>query len=1112
METDITIAIHPDGGYYQRCMAVEAAAIWGLCAPRVCFPAAAPGRQGTIVVAPAQVRPEGLVKRDGSLWIYVADSRASVDRLCRALLEGSQEYLGLPDLPREVEAPGDYRAASDHPRPVPPADPRHRKGLESLFEVGPLLVDTDSDWLPDDTRFQLLLPPSLSLSQTIAACNLAMRLGAETLGLTCPVTAEEDRGTGGLIRLAEGEVPCITLEEETRPVVALSGDGPALEEFSQWLCSRFPRMEQGHTWAEYMEQLDKSVRLDTLDGQLAALAARQGQGVAQCSFSLEGAPLEQLKARFPMAEFSDYRAAVPAARHHRKFEWEVDGCRRLLRERVYPRLSPGDRVDIQMVLSEGRQVRTDLAAEVEADLAALGVIPGRVDALCAYKQGYSWIDEKILPALAGRKGEVAAVEITFRPFLPPQGEVWMDLPIRFLQELYPIDDRIAQCLSLDTRQIRFVQGTPDQGDTYVFRARSADGAVLLEEGYSVSVSQRPYMACDPASSLVHPSTGRLSVAVNGTSLLERAIPTDLEQIWDFYQQTVLPDCCRYIDRACGGTPTPEQQPFFARLELELSLSEPDDPLPFRQDRISSVDAFHEELYFFALAYLNRYGQTRCGTGFQAPGLILPVIHLCAGPPRITAVLYRQEGQRPGLAVGGIPADGPGEARAVVQAIRWREEAPEVVIRVDGPDGKALAPFLRAYGQLLEEGLLSAGPWLAGCGRLTLTQGGEMAASVALPPPPHQAPLSIADIDLMEDRIIDYPSCCRIVEQLRRVPGLQVWEAAQSYQGRAIYAIEILPTGAGYTSRAKRINRNPTKCVVARHHANEVSSTNACFQLLRRLLLDPVYAGLGDRLNLVLIPMENPDGTAIQSQLYRAHPHWKLHTARFNALGREFAGEYFREDTIHTEALAFTRVFRCWVPDLVVDNHGVPSHEWDQQFSGYTPPAFREFWLPRALLHGYFWQIEEEDYRANRDLNDRLEQAIAAAVGACGPILEQNQVWRERYEKYAHRWLPELFPAQYVGDMICYRYPFPYTPGRYVSVSYPWLTTACFTSEAADETAQGDYLALCARTHLCHDLASTDLLLTSRCVYHKTLEVLEDGVRKRIIRRRPVLLPPPHAGE
>lgn len=53
------------------------------------------------------------------------------------------------------------------------------------------------------------------------------------------------------------------------------------------------------------------------------------------------------------------------------------------------------------------------------------------------------------------------------------------------------------------------------------------------------------------------------------------------------------------------------------------------------------------------------------------------------------------------------------------------------------------------------------------------------------------------------------------------------------------------------------------------------------------------------------------------------------------LGKEFYYEHFQQDTIHSEAMGLTRIYDRYVPDMIVDNHGVPSHEWEQQFSGYT---------------------------------------------------------------------------------------------------------------------------------------------------------------------------------
>ena len=146
---------------------------------------------------------------------------------------------------------------------------------------------------------------------------------------------------------------------------------------------------------------------------------------------------------------------------------------------------------------------------------------------------------------------------------------------------------------------------------------------------------------------------------------------------------------------------------------------------------------------------------------------------------------------------------------------------------------------------------------------------------------------------------------------------------------------------------------PSEIINSRHHANEVSSTNSAFILLKEILTNEKYKDLSEKLNLVIVPMENVDGTAIHYELQKENPYWKFHVARFNAIGKEFYHEHFKEDTIHTEAMGLTRLWYRMLPDIVVDNHGVPSHEWEQQFSGYTSPSFKGFWLPNTYYMDIF---------------------------------------------------------------------------------------------------------------------------------------------------------------
>lgn len=1091
-----TIRFAGEPTHYQKLLAIELSALLGFEQPTLRFPLLR--SDGDLVIAAADGR-EGLSRQDGTLLLRVEESRASVTRLCRALMTYTTDYLSGTQSPRACTPPETYHSASDHALPVSPCPLSGRSGLASLFEVGDFFEGSSGDWLPQRTLLRFLITDELSLSQTAAACMLAARIGAECGEHSYPLTLERDDGASPRLRFCAQGQPGLSLDASPRRLVTVSGDGAELEAFVTELCGSFPALADGSCWQELLRGLEDGAALRTADGQLAWLEASGGSG--ECFFSPDAAKSPVLAARFPHARVHDHRSLTPLHMQAFTFPWEVERCRAVLREKLYPMLSPGDRVRVQLVLSEGREVRSALSDEVNAELSRHGAQVERVEVLCACKQGYCWVDEVVLPALEPCRERVAEVEIAFRPFLPPEGAAWMDQPVRFLQELYPVDDLIAARLGICRDAVRFVEADSAQEVTYTLRARSADGQTLFCGSYQAAVSERRYLDAFPETALVHPSTGAVRAWVNGAPALNEPIKTDLESIWDAYQTHVLPFCRRQIERS---TPSAEQQPFFAQLRLDVTLSAPEELLPFREDMLSPGDALHEDMYFAGLDFFRLLGQELCGRGFDAPGLILPMIRLKTGAPSLSFTLFAPLRPSPALLADGAHAVQPAAIRAVLKSLEKTPRGVEACVAVTSED--TVEGFLRAWATLLSEGHLSCGAALNGLHRVTLLLNGARVAEAFPPRLPALPPLDIDDIDLMEDRLIDYDDCMRIVEQLKRVPGIAVHTLSQSVQGRSIHAIELLPTHGEFQSRTKRVRLNPGKLVVARHHANEVSATNACFLYLRELLKKPEFHGIADRLNLILLPMENPDGAAVHAMLQQEHPRWKLHTARFNALGKEFAAGYFDDATIHTEALSFTRVYRQWMPDVVVENHGVPSHEWDQQFSGYTSPMFRGYWLPRALLYSYFWQIKHPDYAANLPLNASMEDAVAASLTESEEVMRLNRDWRERFEKYAHAWLPEQFPVSYYKDMISYRCDIPYQPRGYVSICYPWLTAVEFVSEVSDETAVGSYLALCAQTHLLHELATTRLLDRAALVFRSTLSEQDGVLTKRCERLRPLLLP------
>lgn len=82
--------------------------------------------------------------------------------------------------------------------------------------------------------------------------------------------------------------------------------------------------------------------------------------------------------------------------------------------------------------------------------------------------------------------------------------------------------------------------------------------------------------------------------------------------------------------------------------------------------------------------------------------------------------------------------------------------------------------------------------------------------------PQEKDLDIKEIDLHEDRLIGYDECMEILEQLKRVPGIEVFQIASSYMGRKIYAVELLAKEKGYISRTKRLTKYPSEFNIPFH--------------------------------------------------------------------------------------------------------------------------------------------------------------------------------------------------------------------------------------------------------------------------------------------------------
>lgn len=192
----------------------------------------------------------------------------------------------------------------------------------------------------------------------------------------------------------------------------IEGRGKELEEFSAIICEQFPKLSSFETWTSYLQKLVDGFLLKNLDGQLAYAVSVSDQKVtAYVSPEITQREAE-IEAALPEINFVNHRSMVKSWQKSFDLDWEVDVFLSELTA-VYSKLQPGDKVEIQGILSEDRQVRAELKEKIQTELQARQVT-GTVELVCAHKQGYSWIEEVILPKLKSQK--IEKVTINFKPF------------------------------------------------------------------------------------------------------------------------------------------------------------------------------------------------------------------------------------------------------------------------------------------------------------------------------------------------------------------------------------------------------------------------------------------------------------------------------------------------------------------------------------------------------------------------------------------------------------------------------------------------------------------------------------------------------------------------
>jgi hypothetical protein len=858
-----------------------------------------------------------------------------------------------------------------------------------------------------------------------------------------------------------------------------------------------------------------------------------------------------LKNRFGSATVTaaaqDATAAVPVFDDEIDVPWEVDDFRAAIRDRVVPRVHAGSKVQIDALLSESPQVRQGLEREVRDQLSKAGATDVRVRVLSSYKAGFLWITEQVIPGLKGKN--VKTVRISAAAHHPNLTEKFKfhTEPTRWLHELFPIDEVIQRELGIakDSVELTLVDNLKT---TYAVEALDAGGRVVDRADFSPRVVEREYLEKFPGWSKVEVTTGWLTASVDGQVAHDARIETDPERFWDAYQSKTLPKIYDYVMKTTDGRPMPDRQPFHRDLNIDIWMSEPDFRIGIDEEQVSSLESLHEDLYFVTLDFFDAIGRTTTRRRLAAPGPILPIIHPeRAGQGGHARILYTTNAAaRPKIEVAYKEQGASRPSRIVRELPRIDTSAPVALRTVVGADGVRSVDLatearddreaLRAVGavdalvRLHAGGLyktalsyehvgaidIEVGSKDAHARRVVESTGAAVESNVRPAGRPPSTPL------ITWDHVISAEESEDLVGKLAGYPEIKAYRAGVSYRGRHISVMEVtLPTSSQLVSRAKATTYKPTIFITARQHANEISSTGCALRLAELLATDPAYKSMLKKVNVIIQPVENADGAQTAWELQKLTPNHMLHAGRYTSLGIDVGSQTDQADPLLPEALVRGRVWRDWLPDIYLNLHGYPSHEWVQRFAGYVPPMFKGDWIPRGF-HTTVRGLRDPRNPSDAAALDAIREAIAREVNTNADVRDMDLRYQSRYRRWAFGFAPFAYNQEIYKDTAIYYTdqesgealgsrrpgvsPFGGAPavGRTMN-AWPQVTFFSAVSETPDETAQGARVALVTKPVFSYVMANLKYLRDGQYKVHRIEEdVQRDSVSLTTLRPRPVM--------
>ena len=1133
------------------------------------------------------------------------------------------EVEGIHRLDLTLEAQGERVTRTVRPEEpwdlsFGPAFPRGQDltfSLSDLYQVDGLFVDTNKDLVPDES------PAFISLKgreAPAAVVDLATRIGLETAGMRLPLVQvgqeENDPAAGGFPILLGRSHPVVSrLEEDGKlreedldpgegfvrfvedafgdrnALVFHGADEPGLQAVTEWVAHRVPYLWTYGKGEFPLTDSETAVRRFLQgrkgSGQVGLALTKLDQWVArwdtpppfrvEIEMAAEALPPEvealarqAVQARFPDADVSfqgwptGFGVGDTIFAFDWEIPWEVDEVRELLSSHVYPAIQAGEAARVEVRVSEPPEVRSELAEEIRASLVEAGAASADVQVLSAYKQGYSWINDMLIPRL--REMPVASIDLTYHTLEESEEVRWQTIAAetRWLQEVYPIDVILARELGIPEDDITF-HPTRSKDPIYTFRALDEAGQVLMEEIFDPRYVVRPFFDLFPEYEQVRVTTGWIRAESAGATLLDQRVVTDPERFWDRLQTEAYGEIIRYVMDIQDGDPSGDNAPFFDEFRVDLRMSEPDYRIGVDEEIISSLEALHEDIYFETHTLFSLIGG-RYQTSMSNPGRVLPFVDPTGvgQPGRVRLSLTGKERGNPALVmrawsegqpspllqryeltplpveeprlIGATVADGEEGLRRLRMKVtladsldRFQEfsgRSSESAIDRQFPSVELMEGMLRSLRRLHQAGVMED--------VLSWDRVDELAVefrleddtvfqrTVVLPRSGNPASTDRPRLDAGDWRpdgstLVQWETPISIEEneevlaKLGAYPGVHVYHLTDSYLGNPVWAVDFLPPhDRRFVSQAKLNALKPTLFISGREHANEVSSTSHILKLGELLVTDSAYSRMLDRVNVVLHPIANPDGAVLAYERQLVNPDHMLHAGRPGALGLDATSGGNSDDPTYPESQARRVIREAWLPDIYLNPHGYPSHEWVQYFAGYSAWARgrrvgpRMWWAPRGwFIPGFSW-VEDGENPDYQEAQFAILDSMAAAVTSDPAVHAMNQRLYARYKKYGEQDRDGFTEYFHNGMYVSMRLKGEESIGT--GLTSPRITYFSVTTEAPDETARGEWMDLMGRVGLAHTTSALRYLANGTFEVEREAEAFDDAVMRKFFRVKPVL--------